>query len=89
VAYFKYTVNIEEPEAIVAVYSYDKTVVIVNTDLVPVKQVDIMDMYGRLVWTGNAVGDETTISLNVAAGIYTVRIITEANEMSATKVSIK
>jgi hypothetical protein len=89
VAYFRYTVGIDEPEAIITVYSYEKTVTILNKDLVPVKQVDIMDMYGRLVWTGQATGDETTIPLNVAAGIYTVRIITEANEISATKVAIK
>jgi hypothetical protein len=47
-----------------------------------------MDMTGRVVWNGQAHGDKTEITLNVAAGIYGVRIITEANTASTTKVNI-
>jgi hypothetical protein len=90
IAYFKYNVGIGEDEtALITVYSSEKTVTILNKAFVPVKQVDIFDMYGRLVWTGQTTADETTIPLSVAAGIYTVRITTEANNVSVTKVSIQ
>jgi hypothetical protein len=47
-----------------------------------------MDMYGRLVWQGQTTGTETKITLDVATGIYNVRIITADNTATTTKVSI-
>ena len=89
VAYFKYGVGIDPNNLInITVFSNHNVVTIENKDLVPVKQVEIMDMYGRLVWTGVTTGTETKITLNVATGVYAVRIITEANDMATTKVSI-
>jgi hypothetical protein len=89
VAYFKLNIGIpEHPESVITVYSYEKMVTILNKDLVPVKQVDIMDMYGRLVWAGQASADITEIPLNVAAGIYTVRIILTDNQFITTKINI-
>jgi hypothetical protein len=88
-AYFIWTpVGIEENGATITVFSNHNMVTIINEGLIPVKQVEIMDMYGRIVWTGQAAGAETHITLNVATGIYGVRIITEANEIATTKVSI-
>jgi len=91
--YFKYvppTIGIpENDEAIISVFSHNNVVTIMNEALVPVKLIEIMDMYGRVVWTGKTTGDKTEISLHVATGIYGVRIITEANTISTTKVSIQ
>jgi hypothetical protein len=49
--------------------------------------VDIMDMYGRLVWSGQVFTEKTDITLDVATGIYGVRITTES-DVTTTKVSI-
>ena len=89
-AYFEYNVSIDEnSEATITVFSHQNTVTIMNKDLVPVKQVEIMDMYGRLVWSGPATGVQTDITLEVAKGVYAVRVITEANTSTTTKVTIK
>jgi len=87
-AYFNWSpVGIDENEASLVVFSHRNMITIENKELVPVKQVDVMDMYGRLVWTGQALGEKTEITLNVANGIYNVRILTEAG-FATTKVSI-
>jgi len=89
VAYFKYNVGIgENEEALISVFSHNKVVTIVNEALIPVQQVEIMDMYGRFVWQGQTTGERTEITLNVATGIYNVRIITTDNQMFTTKVVI-
>jgi len=75
-------------KSVINVFSYSNIVTIVNEELVPIKQVEIMDMYGRVVWKGQAIGDRTEIALNVATGIYNVRVITESS-VSTTKVNIK
>jgi hypothetical protein len=41
-----------------------------------------------LIWKGQALTEKTDITLNVATGIYGVRITTDAN-ITTTKVSIK
>jgi len=89
VAYFTLKTGIETQEtSVITIFSYDKVVTILNKDFVPVKQVDILDMYGRSVWQGQALTDKTEITLNVAAGIYTVRIITDDNQQVVKKVNI-
>jgi hypothetical protein len=75
-------------ETAITVFSNHNTVTILNEHLVPVKQVEIMDMYGRLVWRGQAFTEKTDITLDVTTGIYGVRIITESNTVTTTKVSI-
>jgi hypothetical protein len=70
------------------VFSHQNVITIVNELLVPVKQVEIMDMYGRVVWNGQTTGEKTEIQLNVATGVYGVRIITETHTVTTTKVSI-
>jgi len=47
-----------------------------------------MDMYGRVIWAGQTLGEKTDIPLNVATGVYGVRITTESNSITTTKVSI-
>ena len=91
-AYFKYTPGNDIPEnedAVITVFSHSNIVTIENKNLVPVKQVEIMDMYGRVVWSGLTAGATTDITLNVAKGIYAVRITTEDNILTTTKISIK
>jgi hypothetical protein len=88
-AYFKYTVEIPiNEESKITIFSYSNIVVIENKDLVPVKQVEIMDMYGRLVWNGQTTGDRTEVTLEVAKGIYNVRLITTTNQPFSTKLII-
>ena len=88
--YYLYNVGIEENDVTsITVFSHDKVVSIVNEMLVPIKSVEIVDMYGRVVWSGAASGDRTDILLSVATGIYGVRITTESNNTSVTKVTIR
>ena len=59
-----------------------------NENLVPIKQVEIMDMYGRVVWKGPTTSERTEITLHVAVGLYAVRIYTGDNQYLTTKVVI-
>ncbi|MDR2970317.1 MAG: T9SS type A sorting domain-containing protein, partial [Bacteroidales bacterium] len=61
---------------------------IVNEKLIPIQQVEIMDMFGRVVWTGQALTEKTEITLNVAKGVYAVRITTDDRQYFTTKVII-
>jgi hypothetical protein len=46
-------------------------------------------MTGRVVWNGKAPEVRTEVTLSVAAGVYAVRIVTEANTVTTTKISLK
>jgi hypothetical protein len=88
-AYFKVKVGIyENEEETITVFSHQNVVTIINNKLVPVQQVEILDMYGRIVWSGQAPHAKTEITLNVATGIYAVRIITNDNQNLTTKVIV-
>jgi len=71
-----------------SIYSNLNVVYIVNKNLLPVQDVSIMDMYGRVVWQGKTTGALDEITLDVANGIYVVRI-TSDNQFTTTKVSIQ
>jgi hypothetical protein len=87
-AYFTVPLGIDDIDPVVTVYSNYNVVTILNNGLlVPIKQVEIMDMYGRLIWKGQALTQTTEIPLDVAAGIYAVRITTETTT-TTTKVTI-
>jgi len=86
--YFQPAVGIGENDKVISVFSHSNVVTIVNEGLIPVKQVEVMDMYGRVVWKGQANDTRTEITLHVATGIYNVRMITESTILT-TKVSIK
>jgi hypothetical protein len=89
-AYFTYNIGINEnDEATISVFGYNNVITIVNESLVLIKSVEIMDMNGRVVWTGSATGEKTEITLHVATGIYGVRMVTNDNQQITTKVSIK
>jgi hypothetical protein len=87
-AQFQYVSVIEYGAATIHVFSHNNVVTIVNNELVPIKQVDIMDMHGRMVWKGQTTDVRTSITLNVATGIYGVRIMTN-DAVLTTKVNIR
>jgi len=89
-AYFKYFgVGLEDIEkGVIRVFSQSNVVTIENNDLVPIKQVEVIDMLGAILWRGQANGDKTEITLKVAKGIYMVRVTTEEGRQTVTKVSI-
>jgi hypothetical protein len=78
----------ENAEIAISIFSYQNMVTILNESLVLVKQVEIMDMYGRVVWQGQTTGKRTEIQLNVATGIYGVRVVKSDNQQVTTKVNI-
>ena len=71
----------------IQVFSHQNIVTIKNEKLLPINHIDIMDMYGRIIWQGKTTAETTTIPLHVATGIYGVRIATETDAFM-TKVSI-
>jgi hypothetical protein len=87
-AYFEYEVGINDPDATINIFSHNNIVTILNEQLVPIKQVEIMDMYGRIIWTGTAPEARTEIALNVAKGMYGVRVVTGDEQSVMVKVVI-
>lgn len=66
----------------VQVYGYSQNVYIVNNENVNISQVAIFDAYGKLVYRGRVTENVSVISLNVAAGIYVVRVESDDNAAS-------
>lgn len=77
--------SIVDPLNNVSIYSNENTVYVVNNNHLFINDITIVDMFGRVVWQGATY--EKPITLNVATGIYTVRVTTD-KEVTATKVSI-
>ena len=84
----------DDPEGIntfdmgISIYSHTNIVSIDTKNISPITDVTIFDMYGRIVWQGNVYHAHNTITLNAAAGIYTVRVTTE-NGILAKKVNVQ
>jgi hypothetical protein len=72
----------------ISIYSQKNDVYIVNNNLLPIQDVSIMDVYGRVVWQGKAANTINKITLDVATGIYMVRV-TANDQFTTTKVSIQ
>jgi len=88
-AYFKFKDGIDENKLIFSIFSYNNVVTIINKNLIPVKQVEIMDVFGRIIWQGQSNSERTEITLNnIAAGMYAVRVITGDHQQVITKISI-
>ena len=68
------------------IYSYTNVVYIINENKLPISDVSIFDMFGRVVWQGKPVDNK--ITLDVANGIYTVRLSSD-DQFTAAKVSIQ
>jgi len=72
----------------VKVYSHKNTVYIKNETELALKSVEIMDMLGRTIYGGVIIVQETVISLQVATGIYTVKLISTNEQTFISKVAI-
>ena len=83
-AYFGYIENIHENDKEnFLIFSNNNVVTMINENLIPVKRVEVLDMYGRVVWQGQPNEKRIDISLQVSAGLYAVRIITESRLFAA------
>jgi hypothetical protein len=84
--YFISEVAIHDPIiSDISIYSHANIVYIVNENHRSISEIMILDMYGRTVWQGKL---QEQIAINVANGIYTVRIATD-DKFITTKVSIQ
>jgi len=61
----------------VNVYAEHNRVHIINDYNVDINNVAIYDMYGKLIYSGNAISNPEVIELNVAVGTYMVRLNTQ------------
>jgi hypothetical protein len=71
----------------ISVYSHLNDVYIKNPSLFNITDISIFDMYGRIVWQGVITDYTKPITLQVANGVYTVRV-THDDITTATKVPI-
>jgi hypothetical protein len=79
----------ENPLYNVLVYSYLNNVYIKNEANATLKAVEILDIMGRVVYRSTISNTETVITLQAATGIYIVRLISQDNIISTTKLSIQ
>lgn len=77
----------ENALASIKVYANNDKVYIDNDQNIAVKNVEIFDMNGKVVYFGGALqSTHTEIPMSVAAGQYMVRLISNSNETSSYKV---
>jgi M6 family metalloprotease-like protein len=72
----------------IIVFSYQTSVYIKNESNIDLKAVEIYDMMGKMVYKSAVTHAKTTITLQVASGIYTVKLISKNNETGNKKISI-
>jgi hypothetical protein len=87
-AYFEYLNIIEVAGSTLQIFSHNNVVTIVNENLAPVKQVEIIDIVGRVVWRGQITNVRNVITLNVTKGLYAVRIISVDHQQVTAKINI-
>jgi hypothetical protein len=78
----------EDLFAKVHVYSYFNAVYIKNESNMLLKSVQIMDISGRMIYQSAITDMETVITLQVANGIYNVRLISPDGKTMVKKVSL-
>jgi hypothetical protein len=71
----------------VTVYGNNNNVHIVNPNSIALKSVQVIDVLGRMVYSGNTAGS-VTIPVNNASGIYMVRLISDDNRTLTAKVHL-
>lgn len=64
-------------QSMISVYSETNNVYIVNENGIRIDNVQIYDVYGKLLYSGNMTSSREVISMNVATGTYLVRLATE------------
>jgi hypothetical protein len=89
VASFSTPLGIDDNELVnIKIYSHLNSVYIKNESNTTLKSVEITDMYGRTVYRDIVNNVETVITLQIANGIYMVKLITEEENTVAAKISI-
>jgi len=84
------TVSIDKSDfGNINIYTHKNSIHIKNDSEKPLKSVEIYDMTGRLVFQDGIKEIETVITLNVATGIYVVKVIWEDGKMEAIKLRIE
>ncbi len=71
----------------VQVYSNISDIYIVNNSDVAIQNANIYDVYGKLIYSSTVINNPTVITLDVATGVYVVRLAT-ANGTASFKVHI-
>lgn len=66
----------------VQVYSNISDIYIVNNSAVEIQNASIYDMYGKLIYSSNVISNPTVITLDVATGVYMVRLTTAKGNAS-------
>jgi len=66
----------------VQVYSNISDIYIVNNSAVEIQNASIYDMYGKLIYSSNVISNPTVITLEVATGVYMVRLTTAKGNAS-------
>ena len=69
--------GVEDYTALVNVYASHNNVYIANDNNVRIDNVQIFDVYGKLIYSGKVNSNPEIISMNVATGSYMVRLTTE------------
>lgn len=69
------------------VYSYGSDIYVVNNGNEQIKDVQVFDINGRLIYNGNVQSNPMVINVNAANGLYVVRVVTESSVLNY-KVSI-
>ena len=69
------------------VYSYGNDIYVVNNSQEQIKDIQVYDLMGRVVFAGKAQSNPQVINVNAANGTYVVRVVTE-NAIRNYKVSI-
>lgn len=64
-------------QSMISVYSETNNVYIVNENGIRIDNVQIYDVYGKLLYSGNMTSSREVISMNVATGTYLVCLATE------------
>jgi hypothetical protein len=72
-----------------SVYSYQNIVFIKNESDISLKSIQIIDIKGRIVFQNAITNAETAITLNVANGLYYVRLMSQDDRMIGKKVLIE
>lgn len=73
---------VDQDLASVQVYSNVSDIYIVNNSSVAIQNANIYDMYGKLIYNTNVISNPTLITLDVATGVYIVRLTTENGSAS-------
>ena len=64
-------------QELINVYASHSDIHIVNEYGVQIDNVEVYDVYGKLLYSGHVTSSNEVISMNVAVGTYVVRLITD------------